>query len=296
MFTVAVRRSSLALAAVALLAGAYGCSSSSTATSGSSQGSSSAPGVASSSPASGAPALSSGGPSASGAVSISVPPSQTSGGSSPAPASSASEPPLSTATGTPYVVGAVTPLSGSLAFIGSGLKAGTTAYYNYVNAHGGINGHPIKLIALDDGGDVNKALTATHQLVQQDNVIAISGWVLTNIESAVQPYAVRQNTVMMAQGCDSSISNAANKVSFCAALPEPLEDKPLVDFAATKVGSTTPKVAVIDMNSQAQVALQNRIVTDLGAKKWPVALKQLVDLASTDETAQANAVVQSGAT
>jgi branched-chain amino acid transport system substrate-binding protein len=44
-----------------------------------------------------------------------------------------------------------------------------------VNAAGGINGHPVKMIALDDGGNPATALQDAKQLVEQDHVMAIVG-------------------------------------------------------------------------------------------------------------------------
>jgi branched-chain amino acid transport system substrate-binding protein len=195
-----------------------------------------------------------------------------------------------------YVIGSITPQSGSLAFIGNALKAGSAAYYAYVNAHGGVNGHQIKFVSLDDGGDANTALSEAHQLSEQNNAIALTNWVLTNEEAQVLPYSSRQHLAMITQGCDSTIANQANKVVFCAAMPEELEYKPLVDFAASNIVKTaSPKVAVLDMNSLAQVSLQKNIVSYAGSKGWQVVVKQLVSLDATDMTAQANEVAQSHA-
>ncbi|HEX4088593.1 MAG TPA: ABC transporter substrate-binding protein [Trebonia sp.] len=231
--------------------------------------------------------------SSSGSSSPSSAPAASTGAASTAGAASASP---AAAAGGAYTVGAVTSLTGPLAFIGTALADGAKDYFNYVDAHGGVNGHKVNFITTDDGGAVTQAVTDVHQLVQQDQVSAITGWILTNIESAVEPYALRESVPLVTQGCDPTIATAANKVVYCVGLPETLEDKPLVDFAATKAGSATPKVAVLDMDSEAQIALQGEIVADAKAKNWPVVLKQIVALTATDMTTQANAVVQSGAT
>jgi branched-chain amino acid transport system substrate-binding protein len=196
----------------------------------------------------------------------------------------------------PYVIGAITPLSGSLAFIGNALKAGTSAYFTYVNAHGGVNGHQIKFVALDDGGDANTALSDAHQLAEQNSALAITDWVLTNEEAQVLPYAKRQHLSMVTQGCDSSLANATNQVVFCASMPEELEYQPEVDFAASNVVKTQhPKVAVLDMDSLAQRGLQDNIVKYAGSKGWQIVVKKLVSLEATDMTAEATQVQQSHA-
>jgi branched-chain amino acid transport system substrate-binding protein len=198
----------------------------------------------------------------------------------------------------PYVIGADTSLTGPLAFLGSPLRAGEAAYYKYVNAHGGINGHPVKFIALDDqSGDTTTALTAARQLIEQDHALALTGWILTNVESAIQPYAVREDVPMIARGCDSTIATPKNKVVYCADPAEAQEATPEVQFAATKVNKKKPvKVAVLNINSVAQIQLQRKIVSESQAKGWKVVVKQLVATDTTDMSAQASDVQKSGAT
>jgi branched-chain amino acid transport system substrate-binding protein len=49
------------------------------------------------------------------------------------------------------------------------------AWADYVNAHGGIEGHQVKLYILDDAGSASQALTDAKELVQQDHVVAMVG-------------------------------------------------------------------------------------------------------------------------
>lgn len=75
--------------------------------------------------------------------------------------------------GTPIVVGVIGSFTGSQA---SSSRQGQTvgpAWAKYVNALGGINGHPVKVVLADDGGDPAKAQAAEKTLVDQDNVVAI---------------------------------------------------------------------------------------------------------------------------
>lgn len=66
--------------------------------------------------------------------------------------------------------------------------SGMQAYFDQVNADGGINGRKIKLIGKDDAYDPSKALSATRQLVEQDHVVAMVGSVGTGSQLAVRPY------------------------------------------------------------------------------------------------------------
>ena len=57
-----------------------------------------------------------------------------------------------------------------------------------INDQGGINGRKIKLIALDDGYSPPKTVEQTRRLVEQDEVLAISGSLGTPTNAAVQKY------------------------------------------------------------------------------------------------------------
>ena len=61
-----------------------------------------------------------------------------------------------------------------------------TAWQNYVNAHGGIAGHPVQVIVEDDADNAAKALQAAQDLVQNKHAIAIGDSSLTN--SAFEKY------------------------------------------------------------------------------------------------------------
>jgi len=100
--------------------------------------------------------------------------------------SSSSSTPASTSAGstaTPFVVGAM----GTFTGVASGSTAdGKTVFQDWVdatNAAGGINGHPVKAIILDDQNTPSTALNNATQLVQQDHVKVIFD-LSDNLESA----------------------------------------------------------------------------------------------------------------
>src|SRR5215831_18260946 len=82
----------------------------------------------------------------------------------------ASEPGI---TSTQILIGSHQPLTGPAAPGYSVIAPAANAYFQYVNAHGGIYGRKIKYTYLDDGYDPSKTTSVVHQLVLQDNVFAI---------------------------------------------------------------------------------------------------------------------------
>src|SRR5260370_1361855 len=101
------------------------------------------------------------------------------GSSATQPSSSASTP-----SGTPIKIGNVGTYSGFAGTTSIGSKYGMQAWASYVNAHGGINGHPVDLIVKDDQGSATNALAAVKELVSQDHVIAIVGQHESGLESS----------------------------------------------------------------------------------------------------------------
>jgi branched-chain amino acid transport system substrate-binding protein len=77
--------------------------------------------------------------------------------------------------GKPIVLGTICSCSGpeaaSIGAVGDTLQA----WVRWTNANGGINGHPVKMIVLDDGGNATTSLQDAKELVQSDHVLAIVG-------------------------------------------------------------------------------------------------------------------------
>ncbi len=90
-------------------------------------------------------------------------------------------------TASSITIGTTTPLSGPASFYAP-VSKGANAYYQYINAHGGVNGRKINYVVLDDAYDAAKAVPLTHQLVEQDQVFAVVGQLGTPINTATRPY------------------------------------------------------------------------------------------------------------
>lgn len=84
------------------------------------------------------------------------------------------QPPV-TAEKTPYVIGAVFDVTGPASPLGTPEKETVDMLVKQVNDAGGINGHPLKLIVLDNGSDEAKSLMAMKKLVEEEKVVAIIG-------------------------------------------------------------------------------------------------------------------------
>ena len=84
------------------------------------------------------------------------------------------------------------------------ISPASNAYFQYVNAHGGIYGRKIVYKVLNDQYDPTITSTAVHQLVLQDNVYAIFDGLGTPTHLAVVKYlnSSKVPDVFVASGCE----------------------------------------------------------------------------------------------
>ena len=84
-------------------------------------------------------------------------------------------------------IGNIMPYSGPASAYGTLGKA-IGAYFDKVNAEGGVNGRMIKYISLDDGYNPSKTLAQTRRLVESDEVFLIFEVLGTPTNTAIQKY------------------------------------------------------------------------------------------------------------
>jgi len=85
-----------------------------------------------------------------------------------------SSPGVTVGPGQPVVVGSIATLTGAIASNFDGTPSGMQAYFDYINAKGGVNGHKFELnYNLDDGSDPATFTQLSHTLIEQDHVFAV---------------------------------------------------------------------------------------------------------------------------
>jgi ABC-type branched-subunit amino acid transport system substrate-binding protein len=134
--------------------------------------------------------------SAATAISLTACGSQTGSSSS----SAASAPGV---TANSILLGSTQPLTGVAAPGYSEIAPAAQAYFNYINANGGINGRKITLKYVDDGYNPTQTVTLTRQLVLQDKVFAMLGALGTPTHTKVVDFlnSERVPDLFVASGC-----------------------------------------------------------------------------------------------
>ncbi|GAA2135919.1 ABC transporter substrate-binding protein [Glycomyces algeriensis] len=90
-------------------------------------------------------------------------------------------------------IGTHQPLTGPAAAGYATISAATAAYFEYVNANGGINGREIEYLVKDDGYDPSATQSAVRELVTEEKVFAIVNGLGTPTHSAVLDYLDQQS-------------------------------------------------------------------------------------------------------
>jgi ABC-type branched-subunit amino acid transport system substrate-binding protein len=107
-------------------------------------------------------------------------------------------------TATTITIGSHQPLTGVAAPGYDEIAPSSNAYFQYVNAHGGVYGRKIVYKYLNDQYDPTITSTVVHQLVLQDNVYAIFNGLGTPTHLAVVKYlnSSKVPDVFVASGCE----------------------------------------------------------------------------------------------
>lgn len=90
-------------------------------------------------------------------------------------------------TDTEVKVGMANALTGNSAALGLGMSAGAKAFFDQLNASGGVQGRKVALISKDDGYEPDRCVAQTKELIETDKVFSLLGYVGTPTATAIMP-------------------------------------------------------------------------------------------------------------
>ena len=148
-------------------------------------------------------------------------------------------------TATTIVIGQSAAFSGPASELGLELRAGAMAYFQAVNAAGGVNGRKIELRSLDDGYEPDRAAANTRKLIDE-GVFLLFGYVGTPTSNAAKPIftAARVPFVGPFTGAES-LRNPLNRYIFNVRASYFDETDKIV---GQLVGQTLDRIAVFYQN------------------------------------------------
>src|SRR6266849_4301094 len=114
-------------------------------------------------------------------------------------------------TATTITIGSTQPLTGRAAPGYSEISPSSNAYFQYLNAHGGINGRKITYYYYDDGYNPTNTASLTRKLILEDKVFAMFSALGTPTHQAVVDYINSQKVpdLFVSSGCNcwNDVSN-----------------------------------------------------------------------------------------
>lgn len=148
-------------------------------------------------------------------------------------------------TASTILIGQSAAFSGPASELGTEMRAGALAYFQAINASGGVNGRKIELRSLDDGYEPDRAAANTRKLID-DGVFLLFGYVGTPTSNASKPIftAARVPFVGPFTGAES-LRNPLNRYIFNVRASYYDETDRIV---GQLVGQTLDRIAVFYQN------------------------------------------------
>lgn len=194
----------------------------------------------------------------------------------------------------PVPIGVAVAQTGNVALLGQEQVIGARLAEKLINARGGVNGTPIKLVFQDAAGDENGAINAFQNLISKSNVVGIVGPTLSQQAFAADPIAERARVPVLgpsntAKGIPQ-IGNYVARVSAPVAVVAPNAIR-----TALRLDPKIKKVAVLYAQNDAfSVSETGTFQETAKAQGLDVTTVQKFQTTDTDFTTQVTSVLNSG--
>jgi branched-chain amino acid transport system substrate-binding protein len=134
-------------------------------------------------------------------------------------------------------IGAIFPLSGSVAFYGNESRDGGLLAVEEINKAGGLLGRQIVLLSEDDEGNAEKTVNAFTKLTTRDKVSIIFGSSTSGPTQAMSTLAQRNKVVLISPSATNIDVTKAGDFIFRACFIDPFQGVVGADFAYGTLGS-----------------------------------------------------------
>jgi branched-chain amino acid transport system substrate-binding protein len=198
-------------------------------------------------------------------------------------------------TKTQIVLGATGPLTGTEAAY-EPVLTGAKAYFDYVNAHGGVYGRKIVYKIEDDQYDPVQTVQKTQQLVQSDGVFAIFNSIGTEHALAVRDYLNARKVPQLFVGSGAAaIANQHKKFPWTVPLLPSFVGEGQLDGQRIAKEHPNAKIAVLYEGDEYGQELLAGLKKGLGAKSKQIVSSVSYALLDSDVLPQVQQLKSSGA-
>jgi branched-chain amino acid transport system substrate-binding protein len=198
-------------------------------------------------------------------------------------------------TPTQIVLGATGPLSGSESAYAPTLT-GAQAYFDYVNAHGGVNGRKIVFKVEDDQYNPVETVQLTQKLVEQEGVFAIFNSIGTEHALAVREYLNAHQVPQLFVGSGASVIGSQHaKYPWTIGMLPSFTGEGLIYGRLIAKDHPNGKVGVLYENDEYGKELLAGLERGLGSHAGQIVDTQSYALLDTSVVSQVAALKASGA-
>jgi ABC-type branched-subunit amino acid transport system substrate-binding protein len=186
------------------------------------------------------------------------------------------------------VIGQSAPFSGPSAQLGTEFNLGARTYFQMINEGGGIHGRKIELRAKDDLYDPQTTASNTAELLDQDHVVALFGYVGTSNTLAALPLAVAAQVPFFAPVTGAeALRQPLNRLVFNVRASYFDEAEYILDQLSV---TGTKSIAVFHQNDADGKAGLDAVTKAKAKRGLPIVATAMVERHSTDVGAAAKAL------
>jgi len=160
----------------------------------------------------------------------------------------------SSSSGSAYKIGVAAPLTGTNAQDGQAILNGVQIAVDKVNAAGGIDGHTIEIMQMDDKGDPSEAATVANKLSADANVLAVVGHYNSSCTLAGAPIYNQNKLVSISPGSSAASVSEAGEYTFRVITTDAVQGDYLVNWGVNGLGYK--KFAIVYENTDYGLGLE----------------------------------------
>ena len=198
-------------------------------------------------------------------------------------------------TSTSILLGGTVPLTGEAAAFGS-VGPGAKAYFDYVNAKGGVIGRKIEYRYYDDAYNPAQTVQLTRRLVEQDKVLAVFNSIGTANNLAIRDYLNAQKVPQLWAG-DGSQSIGRSFARYPWTMGFLMSYRGEGDVYGKTLVASRPRarIAVLYENTELGLDMLTGLTRAIAGKGPKIVAKQSYEFTGADVSAQMGLLKSSGA-
>jgi branched-chain amino acid transport system substrate-binding protein len=198
-------------------------------------------------------------------------------------------------TPTNVLLGGTVPLTGEAAAFGS-VGPGAKAYFDHVNARGGVNGRKIEYRFYDDAYNPAQTVQLTRRLVEQDRVFAVFNSIGTSNNLAIRDYLNAQKVPQLFAG-DGSQSIGRSSARYPWTMGFLMSYRGEGDVYGKTIVRTRPRarIGVLYENTELGLDMLTGLTRAIAGKGPRIVAKQAYEFTAADISSQVGLLKASGA-